>query len=48
MPILLTVCNNSGMKNVIKHLKSVKLLNVKFFNQLNVKPYYIKFIKVID
>ena len=29
MPILLTVCNNISMKNVIKCVKSVKLLNVK-------------------
>ena len=29
MSILLTVCNNSSMKNVSKCVKSVKLLNVK-------------------
>ena len=45
---MLTVCSNSSMKNVIKRVKSVKLLNIKLFNQLNVKPSYIKFIKIID
>ena len=35
--ILLTVYNNTSMKNVmIKFVKSVKLLNVKLLNQLNV------------
>ena len=29
MPILQTVCNNISMKNVIKCVKSVNLLNVK-------------------
>ena len=29
MPILLTVCNNISMKNVIKCVKSVKFVNVK-------------------
>ena len=32
IPILLTVCNNISMKNVIKRVKSVKLLNVKSLN----------------
>ena len=27
MPILLTVCNNSSMRNIIRRVKSVKLLN---------------------
>ena len=36
IPILLTVCNNINMKNVIKFVKSVKLLDVKLLNQLNV------------
>ena len=35
IPILLTVCNNISIKNVIKCVKSVKLLNVKLL--LNVK-----------
>ena len=29
IPILLTVCKNISMKNVIKRVKSVKLLNAK-------------------
>ena len=29
MPILLTVCTNINMKNVIKFVKSVKLLDVE-------------------
>ena len=29
IPILPIVCNNISMKNVIKSVKSVKLLNVK-------------------
>ena len=29
MPILLTICNNISMKNKIKCVKSVKMLNVK-------------------
>ena len=39
MPILLTVCNNISMKNVIKRVKSVKLLNVKLLNKLNVMEH---------
>ena len=31
----LAVCNNIIMKNEIKCVKSVKLLNVKLLNQLN-------------
>ena len=38
------------MKNVIKFVKSVKLLYVKFLNQLNVllllKTYYLMFIMI--
>ena len=29
IPILLTVCNNVSMKNVMKCVKLIKLLNVK-------------------
>ena len=36
MPVLLTVCHNISMKKVIKHVKPVKLLNVKLLYQLNV------------
>ena len=36
IPILLTVYNNINMKKVIKFVKSVKLLDVKLLNQLNV------------
>ena len=36
IPILLTVCNNIDMKNVIKFAKSVKSLDVNLLNQLNV------------
>ena len=35
IPILLTVCNNISMKNVIKCVESINLLNVKVLNQLN-------------
>ena len=35
-PILLTVYNNIKMKNVIKVVKSVKSLDAKLLNQLNV------------
>ena len=35
MPILLAICNNISMKNVIKCVKSLKLLNVEFLNQTN-------------
>ena len=33
---------------MIKCVKSVKLLNVKLFYQVNVCPYYLKFVKMID
>ena len=33
IPILLNVCSNASMKNVIKFVKLVKLLNVKFLIQ---------------
>ena len=33
IPIFLTVCNNVSMKNVIKLVKSVKLFNIKLFNE---------------
>ena len=36
IPILSAVCNNVSMKNVIKRVKTAKLLNVKLFNPLNV------------
>ena len=32
---MLTVCNNISMENVIKRVKSVKLLNLKLLNHLN-------------
>ena len=49
IPILMPVCNNISMKNVIKLVKSVKLLNVKLFNQLNDSSYmYCKMIEMID
>ena len=32
---MLTVCDNISMKNVIKRVKSVKLLNFKLLNRLN-------------
>ena len=35
--ILLTVCNNISIKNVIKHVKSVKLLNPKLLNVKSLK-----------
>ena len=31
----MTVYNNINMKNVIKHVKSVKFLNVKSFKSVN-------------
>ena len=34
IPILLTACNNVSMKNVIKLVKLVNLLNVKLLNQV--------------
>ena len=37
MPILLIVCNTISMKNVIKSVKSVKLLNVKMLNVKSLK-----------
>ena len=36
MPVLLKVCNNVNMKNVVKIVESVKSLDVKLLNQLNV------------
>ena len=36
IPTLLAVSNNISMKNVIKFVKTVKSLNVKLLNQLNV------------
>ena len=41
MPILLTVCNNVSMENVIKFGESVKSLNVKLLNQLNVLGFLL-------
>ena len=41
MPILLTVCNNVSMENVIKFVESVKSLNVKLLNQLNVLGFLL-------
>ena len=41
MPILLTVCNNVSMENVIKFVESVKSLNVKLLNQLNVLRFLL-------
>ena len=35
IPVLLTVCNNVGTKNVIKLVKLVNLLNVKLLNQVH-------------
>ena len=35
--ILQTKCNNTSMKNLIKHVKSVKLLNVELLNQFIIK-----------
>ena len=37
MPILLTVYDNISMKNVMKCVNSVKLLNVKLLNVRSVK-----------
>ena len=50
--ILLTVCNNITMKNVINFVKSVQSLDVKLLNQLNlplfllIEPYYLMFIMI--
>ena len=52
MPILLTVCSNINMKNVMKFVKSVKLLGAKLLNQLNlpwfflIQPHYLMFIMI--
>ena len=35
IPVLLTVCNNVSMENVINLVKLVNLLNVKLLNQVS-------------
>ena len=39
MPILLTVCTDICVKNVIKCVKSVQLLNVKLLKELNMREH---------